>query len=199
MTLLPPRRALVAILLAVPLITTGGTAQAAACADSSGVTVIVQFPDHTETGCATGDPTSGVQALESAGFSVTPVTGQPFVCRIDELPKTGCGRVPPSSAYWAYFHASRGGSWAYASQGAWSTDPAPGSIEGWRFGGGTRPDKTPPAGASAATTRQPAAAPLDHDVPGLDQDGGNVPWLWGLVGLVAIGGAAGAVTFARRH
>jgi hypothetical protein len=267
-------RGLFALLLAVPLVATGGTAQAAACSGSSGVTVVVQFPDHTETGCAPGDPTSGANALKAAGFSVTPVVGKPFVCQINATPNSSCSNIPPADAYWAYFHAKRGGSWDYSSQGAWSSNPAPGSVEGWRFGDGARPTTQPPpaaatpkpkpkpsptqhtsakpaptasaspgadargtAAAKAAKTKVAkaqaskaakvkavakkkavaearasttlpaspatsqsagAAGPVDQSAPG-QQGGGNVPWLWGLVGLVVVGGAAGAVTLARRH
>ncbi|MEP6814325.1 MAG: hypothetical protein ABI873_02100 [Marmoricola sp.] len=278
------RRALVALLLAVPLVATGGTAQAAACSGSTGVTVVVQFPDgHTQTGCAPGDPSSGTSALTSAGFSYTLVTGQAFVCQINSAPESTCARIPPANAYWAYFHAKRGGSWSYSSTGATSYDPAPGSVEGWRFGNGAKPSTAPPGAAtpkptptpkpkpapkpttkpspasnpaatasagpstkgsttagaartkavqatakarssvtaaakakatarkaavaeakasvSAAPADQPStvAAPLVHTAPDPQQHGGNVPWLWGLAGLVVVGGAAGAVTFARRH
>ncbi len=53
--------------------------------------------------------------------------------------------------YWAYFHASRGGSWSYSNLGAGSYDPKPGSVEGWRFESGTAgPTTKPPSGTSAA-------------------------------------------------
>jgi cytoskeletal protein RodZ len=263
------RRALVALLLAVPLVATGGTAQAAACSGTSGVTVVVQFTSSTVTSCAPGNPSTGTQALTSAGFSVTYVNGQAFVCKINGQPSNQtCGRTPPADAYWAYFHGKRGGSWTYSSTGASTYDPAPGSVEGWRFGDGAKPSSAPPpavvkpkpkpsskptpagtasasptakgtptanaertraakqkaakqkaakqkakhkkdaaratASASASASATPtsatadAAAPVDQDVS-TQKQGGNVPWLWGLVGLVVIGGAAGAVTLVRRH
>lgn len=273
LTLSIARRALVALLLAVPLVATGGTAQAAACSGSTGVTVVVQFTGGTVTACAPGDPSSGTQALTSAGFSVTFVNGRPFVCKINAQPSNQtCGGTPPADAYWAYFHAKRGGSWSYSSTGAASYDPAPGSVEGWRFGSGAKPSTAPPAAppkpkpapkptpkpstagiptasASAAATDTPsakaekskaaqkkaaqrkaaaknarkkkvaekqpaasvsvaapatsstadAASPVDQTAAQQAEGGGNVPWLWGLVGLVAIGGAAGAVTLVRRR
>jgi len=276
-------RSLVALLLAVPLVATGGTAQAAACSGSSGVTVIVQFPPqagspgYTVTGCAPGDPSSGIKALEGAGFSYMYHPRQPgFVCKINRFPRDGNCMSPK---YWSYWHADEaGGSWTYSSEGAQTYDPAPGSAEGWRFDCGAAPGastrctapkpkpapkptakpssgstssapasaspsakgstaakaastkaakanatkaaKTKAAKATAAkakgtkkavaeakaTVSAPAtsesadaAGALDQSGPDAKQGGGNVPWLWGLVGLVAIGGAAGAVTFARRH
>ncbi len=160
------RRALVALVLAVPLVATGGTAQAAACSGSSGVTVIVQFPDHTVSGCALGDPSSGTAALTSAGFSYTYADGQAFVCSINTVPKAPCGRTPPANAYWAYFHAKRGGGWSYSSQGAASSNPAPGSVEGWRFGNGAKPGTPPPAAAQAPKPNpKPAPKPAPKPRP----------------------------------
>jgi hypothetical protein len=267
------RRALVALLLAVPLVATGGTAEAAACSSSTtGVTVVVQFPDsHTEIGCASGNPATGFAALGAAGFAVDYVTGQPFVCRINQAPANAdCSHTPPTNAYWAYFHARRGGSWAYSSEGAGSYDPPPGSVEGWRFGGGAAPTTKPPgttpsptpspkptprptpsarptagtsakatAGptavarsrvaeqkaqrkgkmamqarkarptAAASATADPSASPGATSVTGAShrttapaaeaQRSGSLPWWWGVVALVGLGGAAGGVTLLRRR
>ncbi len=109
------------------------TAEAAACSGTTGVTVVVQFPDgHTEIGCAPGDPGTGLEALESAGFPYTFVQGQPgAVCTIDGAPARDCW----GDKYWAYFHGS-GSGWTYSGVGAGSYDPKPGSREGWRFGDG---------------------------------------------------------------
>lgn len=159
------KRTLLAALLlggsAVPAaLALAGPAEAAACSGTSGVTVVVQFPDgHTETGCAPGDPSSGSQALQSAGFSVAYVSGSGFVCRIDGAPASDpCDRTPPKSAYWAYFHAQPGGSWSYSSSGAGGYNPKPGSVEGWRFGDGDAPSTAPPGGA-APPTPKPSTTP----------------------------------------
>lgn len=197
------RRALIVLLLAVPLVVTGGAASAAPCSATRGVTVVVEYRDHIQTGCAQGDPTSGAAALVRAGFAVTPVTGQPFVCRIAQQPNVPCNDIPPADAYWAYFSAQPGGHWSYESQGPFTSDPAPGSVEGWRFGTGAKPSIRPSAAARAVTSAQPVAPPSRVAAPltasGPDQHGDNVPWLWGLVGVVVAGGTAGAVTFARRR
>jgi hypothetical protein len=122
-------------------------AQAAACTGTSGVTVVVDFGSSTSVRCAPGDPSSGLAALQAAGFSVKQVQRQPgFVCRIDGAPASDpCVNTPPANAYWAYFHAARGGSWSYSSLGAASYDPKPGSVEGWSFGSGGAPGTAPPA------------------------------------------------------
>lgn len=124
--------------LVVPAGYLAGPAAAAACSGTSGVTVVVQFPDgHVEIGCALGDPSTGVEALENAGFPVDPVYKSAFVCRIKGEPSTDhCQSTPPANAYWAYYHAESGGGWAYSTSGAWGRNPKPGSVEGWRFGDG---------------------------------------------------------------
>ena len=131
-------------------------AEAAACSGSSGVTVVVQFPDgHTETGCAPGDPGSGLDALSGAGFTYTFVPGQNgAVCTIKGAPEANCW----GGAYWAYFHAARGGSWSYAGTGGAGYDPKPGTVEGWRFGRGTAPSVKPP-GSAPTPTAKPTKAP----------------------------------------
>ena len=69
--------------------------------------------------------------------------------------------MPPGDAYWAFFHAKRGGSWVYSSSGVASYDPAPGTVVGFRFGSGQKPRVAPPdptktsAPAPTATTSKP--------------------------------------------
>lgn len=130
-------------------------ARAAACSGTSGVTVVVQFPDgHVETGCAPGDPASGLEALEDAGFPYTFVPKQVgAVCTIKGAPASNCW----GNSYWAYFHAS-GAGWAYSTEGASSFDPKPGSREGWRFGAdecGPQQDCSAPT-PTPTPTRRPA-------------------------------------------
>ena len=164
------RRAALAltVLLSVPCVGAIAPAQAADC---SGVTVVVQFASGaTTTGCAPGDPSSGLDALSGAGFSYTFAQGQPgFVCTIDGQPgDRNC--MKPN--YWAYFHGQPGGSWTYSNTGAGSYDPKPGSVEGWRFGGGAAPSTPPPGGSSTPTpsptpkpTRRPVAKPSHRPAP----------------------------------
>ena len=123
-------------------------ASAAACSGTSGVTVVVDTGGSTSTRCASGDPSSALKALTGAGFSVT--YPQQFygtvVCRIDGYPESDpCFRMPPGDAYWAFFHAKRGGSWVYSSTGVASYDPSPGTVVGFRFGSGQQPRIAPPA------------------------------------------------------
>ncbi|WP_030395108.1 hypothetical protein [Kitasatospora purpeofusca] len=122
---------------------TAPPARAAAC---SGVTVVVDFTalgGGIETGCAPGDPASGLAALTGAGFSYAFHPRFPgFVCKINTLPTT-CTN-PTGTAYWSYWHAAHGGPWSYSNLGAGSYNPAPGEVEGWSFGAGAQPGITAP-------------------------------------------------------
>lgn len=174
------RRGAVAVIAATALgwaglVGAAAPAQAAACSSTdSGVTVVVTFPGgSTSVRCAGGDPDSGASALQGAGFSITQVQTQPgFICRIDGAPASdACVRTPPTSAYWSYWTAQPGGSWSYISTGAFSRNPAPGSVEGWSFGAGAPPAVAPPrieapappppstTPAPRPTTSAPAPAP----------------------------------------
>src|SRR5258706_12076529 len=104
-------------------------ARAAACAaGQSGVTVVVDFASlggGVVVGCASGDPASGLVALQGAGFDVdgTDRWGLAFVCRINGKPTAAaepCVNTPPASAYWSYWHAQPGGAWSYSQLGAMS-------------------------------------------------------------------------------
>lgn len=166
------KRYLTLLMLPFAALVLPAPAQAAACSGTTGVTVVVQFPDRTQIGCASGDPASGFDALTSAGFTPTHVGGSfgAALCQIDGYPSNPCPRMPPANAYWAYFHAKRGGSWSYSNAGPGSFDPAPGSVEGWRFGGSDAPPTTSPPGVAAPApkprpkptltpTKKPASTP----------------------------------------
>ncbi|MEV7181008.1 flagellar hook-length control protein FliK [Kitasatospora sp. NPDC093679] len=150
-----PRRRLLGSLAAAAVLTAGllGTttatappASAAACTGTSGVTVVVDFTalgGSIQTGCAPGDPTSGLAALTGAGFTYAFHPRFPgMVCRINALPNPCNGA--PATAYWSYWHAAHGGPWNYSTLGAGSYDPAPGDVEGWAFGAGSQPGITAP-------------------------------------------------------
>ncbi|MEU5694528.1 hypothetical protein [Actinosynnema sp. NPDC020468] len=135
-----------AVLAAVGLqVAVSPAARAAACAGTSGVTVVVDngaLGGGVSTQCAPGNPTSGLTALTGAGFSYAFVPRQPgFVCRINALPNPCNGA--PATAYWSYWHAQPGGTWTYSTSGAAGYDPAPGSVEGWAFGSGQAPSTAP--------------------------------------------------------
>lgn len=159
-------------------IATAPAAQAAACSGTSGVTVVVDTGSSVQTRCAPGDPGDGFAALQGAGFQVTRVQRFPgALCRIDGLPSSDpCDNMPPTSAYWAFFSAPAGGSWAYQQKGIGAYDPAPGTAVGFRFGSGAQPRVAPPAKPAAPsptpttssarptarpTTQEPAPAPTD--------------------------------------
>ncbi|HSF97269.1 MAG TPA: hypothetical protein VLA55_01150 [Ornithinibacter sp.] len=137
-------------------------ASAAACSGTSGVTVVVDTGGSISTRCASGDPSSAWGALTAAGFGTTPVQTFPgALCQINGYPDTSCVRMPPASAYWAFFHARAGGSWTYSSSGVASYDPAPGSVVGFAFGSGGQPGIAPPSPPAtskpAPTTTRPKA------------------------------------------
>lgn len=160
------RRLLLAasLVCAAAVLTPVSPASAAACAGGDGVTVVVQFPNgSTSIGCAPGDPTSGLAALKGAGFGYTFAPNEPgFVCQIDGAPgDQNC--MKPN--YWAYYHASAGGSWRYSTVGAGSFDPAPGSVEGWRFGSGSAPSTAPPGTGSPKPSPKPTPKPTPKPKP----------------------------------
>ena len=149
---------LASVLLVAP--SAAAPAPAGACTDAVGVTVIVDFGEAgggVQTRCAPGPVTSGFDALTRAGFSVTNVTGQPFLCRIDGQPADDpCNHTPSASRYWSFWHAERGEPWTYSTSGASRTPPA-GSVDGWAFGAG-EPPRVPPPGPAATTTTTSHAA-----------------------------------------
>jgi hypothetical protein len=152
--------ALAGAALAVP----AAPAAAASCTEGGGVTVVVDFASlggGTPTRCAPGDPSSGLAALRSAGFTPTRAAQEPgyFVCRIDGKPANDpCQRTSPANAYWSYWNAKPGGTWMYASSGAADHDPAPGTVEGWAFGAGLPPSTPPPANRPASASPAPSAS-----------------------------------------
>lgn len=172
-----------------------GPARAEACSGSDGVTVVVQSADDTKIGCAAGDPKSGMEALEKAGFKITRVAGQAaFICQINGLPADAdCSKMPPATAFWAYFQGKPGAEWAFSQKAADQSDPAPGSLEGWRIGKGDAPT-TKPADAAAATAAPTPATGVKE--PASD-DSSSKGWLWGL-GVVAVVVIAGGIAAAKR-
>ncbi len=133
------------ILAVLALVASSFAVAPASAAGCAGVEVVVDataLGGGIRTGCAVGDPATGLTALTGAGFTYSFVPRQPgFVCRVNSLPTT-C-TMPTTSAYWSYWHATPGGSWTYSSAGAGSYNPAPGTVEGWAFGAGTAPGATP--------------------------------------------------------
>ena len=143
----------------VSALSLASNAEAAPCGSRAGVTIVVEYgvPVGTSVGCATGDPTTGLEALKSSGHRYTFVPRQPgFLCTIDASPDP-CNNGP-ANAYWSYWHAQPGGSWSYGSIGAGSYDPPSGSVEGWAFGSGKPPRSRPPVGGTSGNTSSGSAA-----------------------------------------
>jgi hypothetical protein len=145
--------AITALAISAAVLGTVEPAQAAACPTASGVSVVVDFntlPGGIVRKCVAGDPTTGLAALKTAGFTYTFVPRQPgFLCQINAKPNP-CNGAPPT-AYWSYWHAKLGGSWQYSTACACTYNPKPGMVEGWAFGAGKPPRTRPPA--TTTTTR----------------------------------------------
>ncbi|GAA1626036.1 hypothetical protein [Georgenia ruanii] len=130
-----------------------------ACADTDGVTVVVDLTDlggDVRAGCAPGDPATGREALTGAGFTTT--DSQPgLICAIDDLPDP----CPTAfdGRYWAYWSTGPGGEWTARTEGADTANPAPGSFEGWRYNDGATPPGVTPAALAAAATGTPGPTP----------------------------------------
>ncbi len=188
---------------------------AAACAPGEGTTVVVDFSafgGSVEVGCAP-TATTGVEALEEAGFEVATVEGSPFVCRIDGLPgpdTEDCAGFPPGGAFWSYWTAELGGDWAFSSTGP--ADPIEGHLEGWAFSTGENEPpafEVPPAPTreaadtpTTATDSVPSTTEADTTttLPASDDEGGAGagPFVAGAA-LVVVLGVAGLVMARRRR
>ena len=164
MTKLPMRAAalaastaLVGAVLAAP---SAASADASACADREGVTVVVDTGETVETRCAAGSPPSALDALDEVADVVQVQTQPGFVCRIDGFPEgDACVRTPPADAYWAFFHAPAGSTWTYSREGAATYAPPPGSVLGFRFGAGGLPPRAEPHASAPASPGPGSASP----------------------------------------
>lgn len=111
------------------------------CPDATGVTVVVDFGGlggDAIIRCAPGPQASGLAALQNSGMIVagTQRWGLAFICRIEGKPgpeTESCADTPPATAFWGYWHAANGASWAYSQRGAANRKPPAGSFEGWSF------------------------------------------------------------------
>ncbi|MEU5551400.1 hypothetical protein ABZ738_16655 [Micromonospora sp. NPDC047793] len=134
------------------------------CPDANGVTVVVDFKElggGVVVRCAPGDQATGLAALKNAGFQIAGTLrwGEGFICRIEGKPSTAtekCVDTPPASAYWSYWHAPDGGSWAYSDRGVLNRKPPAGSFEGWSFSFNRSADNAP---RPAVAPNRPAPPP----------------------------------------
>ena len=177
----------------VPVLGPVAPASAAACTGTSGVTVVV----GSTVGCAPGDPSSALAALTAAGHTTTMVERLPGVlCQVDGSPSSPCVVMPPSSAYWSFWVATRGGRWSYASTGLTTYRPAPGTVVGVAFGAGSPPPVAPPAaaGGTATTALRQDTRPASLASPATS------PWpvAGGITLVLALGGATAYVARRRR-
>ena len=155
MRILTRLAAVAGLVVAGGLALPGGAAQAAACSGTSGVTVVIDYGSSTTTSCASGDPSSAMAALKAVATVVSPQRYPgTVVCRINGNPASDpCIQMPPASAYWAFYHAPRGGSWTYSQVGVAGYNPAPGTAVGFAFGAGATPGTPPPAAAPKASPK----------------------------------------------
>lgn len=131
----------------------GGAAQAAACSGTTGVTVVIDYGSTSSTLCGP-DASSAIRVLTSvANVTYPPQYQGTVVCQINSVPSQPCTRMPPQNAYWAFFHATRGGSWVYSSSGVAEYDPPAGTVIGFAFGSGGAPSSPPPAAAPKPSPR----------------------------------------------
>ncbi|ACV06754.1 hypothetical protein I6I18_06445 [Kytococcus sedentarius] len=210
---------------ASPLLSASDT-EARACAADSGVTVVVQMPDATHTGCAKGDPASGEEALTQAGFELRH-DDSGMVCAIGRedtwYPQEGeegwtCGDF--DGTFWSYWTADEADRrWTSSQVGAAEHDPAVGEAIGWRHGDGQQaPEGGVPVAAEASrgsSTSSPSSAsdsPTASDAasdspstqdPGPAADGaaqGDSAWrTWALVGGALLIGAGVVAAVLRRR
>ncbi len=151
--------AVLAALVASPAPAASSAVRAASSAAAKPcVAVIVDFRKlggQVQTGCAQGDPSTGLKALTLAGFGYTPRPRDGLICQIDAKP--ACTDTT-TSKYWSYWYRAAGSShWVYASEGAGSHNPKPGSTEGWVWqNGGKAP---PPDTAAKVICPQLGASP----------------------------------------
>lgn len=154
-----------------------------ACDRADGVTVVVDFSDlggGVASACAEGDPASGREALEAAGF--TPTTDDAgLICAIDAQPDPCPTEF--TGSYWAYWQMVDG-EWVASQVGPDDADPAPGDIEGWRYNDGSEPPLQPVIQGDATTATDDTADATSGEASG-DAGGGISPALWAVIVVVA--------------
>jgi hypothetical protein len=162
----------------------GADAPTGPCPDGTG-TVVVDFTDlggRIEIGCAT-DWSTGTAALTSAGFADTR-DASGMICAIDSLPDPCPAEF--TGSWWSYWYGEDD-SWRAWMEGSDTAAPGQGGIEGWRYSDGTAGPGITPAEAAelpATVTADGAVAPPADALPVWG------PWVFGLLGLAAVGALA---------
>ncbi|ALX03434.1 hypothetical protein [Aeromicrobium erythreum] len=157
--------ALVATLLGVATgaVVVQAPAQAAACAQGDGVTVVVdphQLGGGVSTTCVPGSGSKASAAFTAAGVSMQRAARERgFVCRVNALPvDAGCVQASPADAYWSLWVSTGNGSWSYAQIGVDGLDVPRGGWVAWSWQGQASRAQpgVSPVGAAAV---QPSARP----------------------------------------
>ncbi|SEF00813.1 hypothetical protein [Ruania alba] len=172
----------------------------AACADDTGVTVVVDATElggDIEIGCAEGDPATGREALESAGFD-TSNSEAGYLCAIGGQPDPCVAPEDFDGVFWSYWNAEPEGEWTSYEVGADEADPAPGAIEGWRYSDGAEGPGIAPVDVLAVaepeeTTDESAE---DADEPAEESSTPVLPILAVVLGLALV---AAIVLVVRRR
>jgi len=145
-----------------------GSPHGIGCGTTEGVTVVVDFTDlggSIEVGCAEGDPASGREALESAGFTPTD-SNSGMICAINAQPESCPAESTGPS--WSYWHGEDG-EWTSYEVDADKVDPALGGVEGWRYSDGSAGPGLAPAAAVSAGASEAAAESADDAAEAADQ------------------------------
>lgn len=157
-------------------------AEAATCGPAPAGKVAVVVVIDTGSGtpaqrCVTvPERSSGLDALRSTGVSLRIGPGG-FVCGVGGTPSEGCATDDPSAPSWSYWHASPGGTWAFAQVGAGGYRvPRRCAVEGWSFGPPSSkrpPQVAPPAVTCEAVPRPPVTAPPATAAPSVPPAGAS--------------------------
>ena len=155
-------------------------ASAAACADSDGVSVVVdqrELGGGVLTACVPdGGGRSAASVFAAAGVSLSYATRQPgFVCRVNGAPASDpCVNTSPPEAYWGLWWADGASStWTYSAQGVGGLVVPDGGSVAWswqqdRATSGPVPPTVGPAvhrPSSPSPTPSPTASPSPTKTP----------------------------------
>ena len=146
------------------------------------------------TGCAKGDPDSGLEALTKAGYGYAFIPRQPGqVCQIDGAP--ACSDTS-TDTYWSYWWRAKGSTrWVYATEGAATHDPAPGATEAWVWQDGGR--REPPDIALGRICPQVAEPRPSTAAPSPDPTTSRAPSPERSSSKAGAGGASGRTSSSR--
>jgi len=167
------RLAVAALAVAAAGVVVPAPAQAATCGSSSGVSVVVDFHQlggGVQSVCDAGGAGkfADVQFTES-GFALSYVNGEPFVCRVDQLPDSACARTPPANAYWSlWWSDGKSGSWSYSSGGVKALKVPAGGYVALSWQGQSsqaKPRVAPTAHSSSSPSSSPTSRPPSSGSP----------------------------------